>query len=78
MYSFINLLYILIFRGVECFIVFASGDSFLVPGATVATLLMLGVLHARRMYDDKKVINYRRIIKIILTERRKAAFMRSS
>lgn len=33
----------------------SRGDSFLVPGATVATLLMLGVLHARRMYDDKKV-----------------------
>lgn len=25
------------------------------PGATVATLLMLGALHARRLYDDKKV-----------------------
>ncbi|KAF4374721.1 phosphatidylserine decarboxylase proenzyme 1, mitochondrial [Cannabis sativa] len=33
----------------------SKGDSFLVPGATVATLLMLGALHARRMYDDKKV-----------------------
>ncbi|PON97696.1 Phosphatidylserine decarboxylase-related [Trema orientale] len=33
----------------------SQGDSFLVPGATVATLLMLGVLHARRMYDEKKV-----------------------
>lgn len=32
-----------------------AGDSFLVPGATAATLLMLGVLHARRLYDDKKV-----------------------
>ncbi|XWS38593.1 hypothetical protein CRYUN_Cryun19dG0144400 [Craigia yunnanensis] len=31
------------------------GNAFLVPGATVATLLMLGVLHARRLYDDKKV-----------------------
>lgn len=27
----------------------------MVPGATAATLLMLGVLHARRLYDDKKV-----------------------
>jgi phosphatidylserine decarboxylase len=35
-----------------------AGDSFLVPGATVATLLMLGFLHARRLYDDKKVIGY--------------------
>lgn len=25
------------------------------PGATVATLLMLGALHARRLYDDKQV-----------------------
>ncbi|KAK7252686.1 hypothetical protein RIF29_36818 [Crotalaria pallida] len=32
----------------------SQGDSFLIPGATVATLLMLGVLHARRMYQDKK------------------------
>jgi len=32
-----------------------AGDSFLVPGATVATILMLGVLHARRLYVDKKV-----------------------
>ncbi|KAL6847678.1 hypothetical protein ACP4OV_022466 [Aristida adscensionis] len=37
-----------------------SGDStqgnFLLPGATAAVLVMLGALHARRMYDDKKVI----------------------
>nr|DAD18470.1 TPA_asm: hypothetical protein HUJ06_019933 [Nelumbo nucifera] len=33
----------------------SDGNSFLVPGATVATLLMLGILHARRLYDDKKV-----------------------
>lgn len=33
----------------------SQGDTFLVPGATMATLLMLGALHARRMYDDKKV-----------------------
>lgn len=32
-----------------------TGNTFLVPGATVATLLMLGALHARRLYDDKKV-----------------------
>ncbi|KAL9276542.1 hypothetical protein ACSQ67_025925 [Phaseolus vulgaris] len=32
----------------------SQGDSFIVPGATVATILMLGVLHARRLYDDKK------------------------
>lgn len=33
----------------------SEGNSFLVPGATAATILMLGVLHARRLYDDKKV-----------------------
>lgn len=32
-----------------------AGNSFLVPGATVATILMLGALHVRRLYDDKKV-----------------------
>ena len=31
------------------------GNSYLVPGATVATIVMLGALHARRLYDDKKV-----------------------
>ncbi|XP_068634534.1 phosphatidylserine decarboxylase proenzyme 1, mitochondrial isoform X3 [Aristolochia californica] len=33
-----------------------EGNSFFVPGATVATILMLGILHARRLYDDKKEI----------------------
>ncbi|KAL6005048.1 phosphatidylserine decarboxylase 1 [Asimina triloba] len=33
----------------------SCGNFFLVPGATVATILMVGVLHARRIYDDKKV-----------------------
>jgi hypothetical protein len=32
-----------------------SGNKFLIPGATVTTMLMLGILHARRLYDDKKV-----------------------
>lgn len=34
-----------------------SGSAVLrmVPGATVATLLMLGALHARRMYEDNKL-----------------------
>ncbi|KAK9275009.1 hypothetical protein L1049_022267 [Liquidambar formosana] len=32
-----------------------ASNSYLVPGATVATILMLGTLHARRLYDDKKV-----------------------
>ncbi|XP_028762636.1 phosphatidylserine decarboxylase proenzyme 1, mitochondrial isoform X3 [Neltuma alba] len=33
----------------------SQGDSFLMPGATVAAILMLGALHARRLYDDKKI-----------------------
>ncbi|XP_021757805.1 phosphatidylserine decarboxylase proenzyme 1, mitochondrial-like isoform X2 [Chenopodium quinoa] len=33
----------------------SNGNTFLLPGATVATILMLGALHARRLYDDKKV-----------------------
>ncbi|XP_039142007.1 phosphatidylserine decarboxylase proenzyme 1, mitochondrial [Dioscorea cayenensis subsp. rotundata] len=33
-----------------------SEENFLlVPGATIATILMLGALHARRLYEDKKV-----------------------
>lgn len=35
---------------------FSAGNSFLVPGATVATILMLGALHARHIYEDKKVV----------------------
>lgn len=31
------------------------GNAFLLPGATVATILMLGALHGRRLYEDKKV-----------------------
>ncbi|KAH9607126.1 hypothetical protein KSS87_005054, partial [Heliosperma pusillum] len=30
-------------------------NVYLLPGATVATLLMLAALHARRLYDDKRV-----------------------
>jgi phosphatidylserine decarboxylase len=37
-----------------------SGNKFLIPGATVATMLMLGILHARRLYDDNKV----RVVKV--------------
>ncbi|CAA2978410.1 mitochondrial phosphatidylserine decarboxylase [Olea europaea subsp. europaea] len=33
----------------------SEGNSFLVPGATVATILMLGALHARHIYEDKKI-----------------------
>lgn len=34
----------------------AGQGNFLLPGATAAVLVMLGALHARRMYDDKKVV----------------------
>ncbi|KVH89781.1 phosphatidylserine decarboxylase proenzyme 1, mitochondrial isoform X2 [Cynara cardunculus var. scolymus] len=37
----------------------SKGNPFLVPGATVATILMLGALHARRMYSDKKIVEAR-------------------
>ncbi|XP_047306946.1 phosphatidylserine decarboxylase proenzyme 1, mitochondrial [Impatiens glandulifera] len=33
----------------------SKDNYFLVPGATVATIIMLGALHARRLYDDKKL-----------------------
>ncbi|KAG9452269.1 hypothetical protein H6P81_005173 [Aristolochia fimbriata] len=33
----------------------SEGNTFFVPGATVATILMLGILHARRLYEDKKI-----------------------
>ncbi|XP_010677069.2 phosphatidylserine decarboxylase proenzyme 1, mitochondrial [Beta vulgaris subsp. vulgaris] len=33
----------------------SNGNTFLLPGATVATILMFGALHARRLYDDRKV-----------------------
>uniref|UniRef100_A0A0A9DRG8 PSD1 n=1 Tax=Arundo donax TaxID=35708 RepID=A0A0A9DRG8_ARUDO len=35
----------------------AGQGNFLLPGATAAVLVMLGALHARRMYDDKKVVD---------------------
>ncbi|XP_051137030.1 phosphatidylserine decarboxylase proenzyme 1, mitochondrial isoform X2 [Andrographis paniculata] len=33
----------------------SQGNFSVVPGATIATILMLGALHARRLYDDKKI-----------------------
>ncbi|KAL8091245.1 phosphatidylserine decarboxylase proenzyme 1, mitochondrial [Apium graveolens] len=33
----------------------SQGNYFLVSGATAATIVMLGALHVRRMYDDKKL-----------------------
>ncbi|WZZ26323.1 hypothetical protein YC2023_009724 [Brassica napus] len=38
----------------------SNGNAFLLPGATVATILMLGALHGRRLYEDKKVIEEKR------------------
>eukprot|EP00250_Pteridium_aquilinum_P003726 c14025_g1_i1 orf=227-1528(+) len=32
----------------------SQGNKFLLSGATIATLLMLGGLHAKRLYDDQK------------------------
>ncbi|KAF7051464.1 hypothetical protein CFC21_059699 [Triticum aestivum] len=34
----------------------AAQGKFLLPGASAAVLLMLGVLHAKRMYDDKQLV----------------------
>ncbi|KAF0932791.1 hypothetical protein E2562_012127 [Oryza meyeriana var. granulata] len=34
----------------------ARQGNFILPGATAATILMFGILHARRMYDDQKVV----------------------
>ncbi|VVA93397.1 unnamed protein product [Arabis nemorensis] len=33
----------------------SKGNAFLLPGATMATILMLGALHARRLYEGKKI-----------------------
>lgn len=42
---------------------FQIDNYFLIPGATVATILMLGALHARRLYDDTKVcVTYKRVL----------------
>ncbi|KAJ8645897.1 hypothetical protein MRB53_007645 [Persea americana] len=54
-----------------------SEGSFLVPGATMATLVMLGILHARRLYDDKKVEEAReKGIEFEFSPDAKAAFLR--
>ncbi|CAM8941140.1 unnamed protein product [Rhodiola kirilowii] len=55
----------------------ALGNSFLVPGATAATLLMLGALHARRLYEDKKMETAReRGIELEFKPDFKATFLR--
>ncbi|KAL9682217.1 hypothetical protein QQ045_014010 [Rhodiola kirilowii] len=55
----------------------SEGNSFLVPGATAATLLMLGALHARRLYEDKKMETAReRGIELEFKPDFKATFLR--
>ncbi|CAL1401561.1 unnamed protein product [Linum trigynum] len=55
----------------------SRGNTFLVPGATAATLLMLGALHARRMYDDKKLEDAReKGVEIEFQPDAKASFLR--
>ncbi|KAF9685414.1 hypothetical protein SADUNF_Sadunf03G0052100 [Salix dunnii] len=55
----------------------SGGNIFLVPGATVATLLMLGALHARRLYDDKKIEEAReKGIELEFQPDHKASFLR--
>nr|AKM76658.1 mitochondrial phosphatidylserine decarboxylase [Pelargonium exstipulatum] len=55
----------------------SQGNPFLVPGATFATILMLGALHARRMYNDKKIEEAReRGIELEFQPDAKAAFLR--
>ncbi|XP_074561593.1 phosphatidylserine decarboxylase proenzyme 1, mitochondrial-like, partial [Curcuma longa] len=54
-----------------------EGNFLLIPGATMATLLMFGFLHARRMYDDRKVQDMRqRGIELEFSPDAKAAFLR--
>ncbi|PIA35583.1 hypothetical protein AQUCO_03500150v1 [Aquilegia coerulea] len=55
----------------------SEGNAFFVPGATVATILMLGVLHARRLYEDKKMEEAReKGIEIEFSPDKKATFLR--
>ncbi|XP_031501496.1 phosphatidylserine decarboxylase proenzyme 1, mitochondrial isoform X1 [Nymphaea colorata] len=54
-----------------------EGNSFLIPGATVATIVMLGLLHARRLYDDKKMEEAReKGVDLEFSPDVKAAFLR--
>lgn len=56
-----------------------KGDSnqFLIPGATIATIVMLGVLHARRLYEDKKMEEVReKGIELEFSPDIKAAFLK--
>ncbi|XP_042405061.1 phosphatidylserine decarboxylase proenzyme 1, mitochondrial-like [Zingiber officinale] len=55
----------------------SEGNVLLIPGATIATLLMFGFLHARRMYDDRKVQDMKqRGIEPEFSTDAKAAFLR--
>ncbi|XP_050230455.1 phosphatidylserine decarboxylase proenzyme 1, mitochondrial [Mercurialis annua] len=55
----------------------SQGSKFLLPGATVATMLMLGALQARRIYEDKKAEEARgKGIEIEFQPDLKATFLR--
>ncbi|KAJ0961936.1 hypothetical protein J5N97_029764 [Dioscorea zingiberensis] len=55
----------------------SEGNFLLVPGATMATILMLGILHARRLYEDKKVEGLKeKGVEIEFSPDTKAAFLR--
>lgn len=55
----------------------SEDNFFLIPGATVATILMLGALHARRLYDDTKVKEAReKAIELEFKPDVKASFLR--
>ncbi|XP_038990522.1 phosphatidylserine decarboxylase proenzyme 1, mitochondrial-like [Hibiscus syriacus] len=55
----------------------SQGKAFVMSGATVATILMLGALHARRLYDDKKLEEAReKGIEFEFREDVKATFLR--
>ncbi|XP_075075357.1 phosphatidylserine decarboxylase proenzyme 1, mitochondrial isoform X1 [Nicotiana tabacum] len=54
----------------------SQGSNLLLPGATVATIVMLGLLHARRLYDDQKVEEAREKGTLEFRPDAKATFMR--
>ncbi|XP_009615919.1 phosphatidylserine decarboxylase proenzyme 1, mitochondrial [Nicotiana tabacum] len=54
----------------------SQGSNLLLPGATVATIVMLGLLHARRLYDDQKVEEAREKGALEFRPDAKATFMR--
>lgn len=54
----------------------SQGNTLLLPGATVATIVMLGLLHARRLYDDQKIEDAREKGILEFQPDVKATFMR--